>query len=296
MKQKKIIDAMNYIDDEFIESANKTKKKNFTFKWIAVAACFCVAVGGVFAINLNKKEDNNKLSSPSVIESEKGFYIPKSNFTIPKKGVVADCIPFTSYQGFFYQYFYHNGNLDLTDAYLGEAKNVMEYGHVEGDLNVDFNGSVEGKVYSVKGYSKDFMIAVKSEYYIFYLIKNNGITLENGSDLFEKGLHLKDNIKNVKYQSRYDWNFDKGNIKEVRKNIDELIDAINKAEFKPSIIIPVEHDTDNIYDSAEEFHLFIEKTDGLNIELRCFRGGYVMFSGIDAVVQIDEEILNSIVP
>lgn len=51
MKPENIIDSMNNIDDEIISDAQKfrarKKRKNSWIKWVAVAACFCIAVGAV---------------------------------------------------------------------------------------------------------------------------------------------------------------------------------------------------------------------------------------------------------
>lgn len=51
MKPEDILDAMNNIDDEIIAEAHNTrsdkKKKKIWFKWVAVAACFCLIVGAV---------------------------------------------------------------------------------------------------------------------------------------------------------------------------------------------------------------------------------------------------------
>ncbi len=297
MKNEDLIDAMNYIDDDIIENAVTPKKKNRAVKWIAIAACFClcIAVGTAFAIN-NSKNNIKDIGKEPSYSSEDGVFIPKSEFSIPEKGAAADCIPFICYKDCFYVYFFSNENIDLTDEYLGEAKNVIECGRQTTELNIDFNGSVEGKAYTVKGYSPDFMLAVKSEYSIFYLVKNNDITLNYGKELFEDSLHLKGNIEDVKYQSRYDWYYDNGNMKKVDKSLDEFLDAINNAKFMPSSAIPYNTSSDNIYDGAEIFHLTIKKTDGLTVELRCFEGGYVMFTGIDAVVKIDESIMNSLIP
>ncbi len=53
MKPEDLTDAMNYIDDETIASAEKsrvqTKRKGkIWIKWVAVAACFCILAVGVF--------------------------------------------------------------------------------------------------------------------------------------------------------------------------------------------------------------------------------------------------------
>lgn len=54
MKEKKLLDALNEIDDEFIEDANpqmkKADKKPY-FKWITVAACLFLAIGVGFTVH-----------------------------------------------------------------------------------------------------------------------------------------------------------------------------------------------------------------------------------------------------
>lgn len=52
MKPEDIMDSMNNIDDDIISEVQniRTKKKNnkMWIKWVAVAACFCLVVGGIF--------------------------------------------------------------------------------------------------------------------------------------------------------------------------------------------------------------------------------------------------------
>ena len=50
MKKEDIFEALNDIDDEYIEQAEKKSAKKTWVKWASLAACLCLVVAGVFAV------------------------------------------------------------------------------------------------------------------------------------------------------------------------------------------------------------------------------------------------------
>lgn len=80
MKQDKIHDALNLLDDEMIEEVdrlrNGRKKSKYAWvRWLSVAACFCVIFGGIYAMKNAEEEKGNKTqtenSAGTVCEEEK---------------------------------------------------------------------------------------------------------------------------------------------------------------------------------------------------------------------------------
>ncbi len=75
MKEKKILDALNDIDDKFIEEAMPVEKKAVPFKWLKAVACFILVLGvGAGIWTLTKKPDTpvDKTTSQEDVPVGKG--------------------------------------------------------------------------------------------------------------------------------------------------------------------------------------------------------------------------------
>ncbi|MBQ8831543.1 MAG: hypothetical protein IJ017_08090 [Oscillospiraceae bacterium] len=74
MKKEDMFEALNDVDDEYIEKANGKKKRGFT-KWAALAACFCIVVIGAVTIFLpNKDAAGGYDAGGSDMDGEAGMY------------------------------------------------------------------------------------------------------------------------------------------------------------------------------------------------------------------------------
>ena len=119
------------------------------------------------------------------------------------------------------------------------------------------------------------------------LINDNDIILTTGADIFEERLHLAGNYTKVTYQSRKDWYHSKGNIKTFDNASSDIIanfvTALNHGEVMHIDSIPLKDKDSSIYDENELCHLLFYKKDGIVVELRCLKGGYVIFDGMRQV-------------
>ena len=83
MKEKKLLDALNEIEDEFINEARpelKKESKIIKIRWIAVAACFAILVS--VAIPLSKV-----ISSQFITEKETTVKSEEENTTATEEGM-----------------------------------------------------------------------------------------------------------------------------------------------------------------------------------------------------------------
>ena len=92
MKEKKLLDALNEIEDEFINEAKpetKKKRKILNFKWITAAACFIILV--CIAVPLSKA-----IPSQFISEEETTVKAEEKNTTAAKEGITETAEEFLS--------------------------------------------------------------------------------------------------------------------------------------------------------------------------------------------------------
>ncbi len=299
MKKEVLHDALNLLDDDLVyeveelrwkvDAARIGQNKRFGFeRWVALAACACVAVvlvtvmsqSGVLQIG-QKKE--------SALETE----------IVKEESAAMDMLAFFIWQGRSYVE-YERGleNVDLIGEYLGTAIGTIDEWTKE-DGYVDFAGSISGDFYTVKGYDPSFMLCMKRENgLISTFVNDNDMILCIGADLFEERLHLTGNYEAVKYQTREDWQRSTGVICQVTKVdlevVERFVDAVNKAPFLLTEDVPLE-EGENLYD-REIYHMFFEMKDGMTVHMRLYEGGYVRFHGLmSACVKVEEEVFEEMV-
>ena len=76
MKEEKIHDALNFLDNDMIEQVDKlrnigTERKSYWTKGLAMAACICLIFGGIFAYGIHKDKGKPNGDGGTVASGEK---------------------------------------------------------------------------------------------------------------------------------------------------------------------------------------------------------------------------------
>lgn len=280
--------AMGYLSEDLLAGAiNYMPKVHHRYKWfMAFAACICLLIGGLFV-------HQQIFAPPEVGEisiSEHGVSIPKR--VVDLSGNTGNnMLRFFIFNDRCYvEYDLIDGDT-LQGEYLGTATGYINSWTPKYEYK-DLHGSVAGEFYSVIGYDPSFMLCIKEDDNLRLYINNNGITLKEGTELFEDRLKMSTNAGIVYYQSSADWKADKDNIQHLGLSSDRainlFIESLRDAKFIRTSDIPVDEEGKSIYDCMEIYHLFFEMNDGIRIHLRVFEGGYVLFEGLsDVSVRVD---------
>lgn len=308
MKKNKILESMEYVDDEIIEEADgyaSAKKKHGWLKYGVMAACFCLVLAGTFVVKKSLKplpEENTpaQLVIPSV-------ELPNSSM---EDSVMADMIGLVVYNGGIYTQAedYYGDDATAVDAligdYLGYASGTIDEWSKKEEYDKNFASTVSGKVYTVKGYDTDFRICIRAEVedengnptlWIQFLTRLNGITLDTGADLFENRLHMQGNVKSIQWQSHADWDLGGKNLRDL--NIDSACweDFLNQMNHGKFVYAWTDDMDQSIYDTSNQVHLILTMEDNTIVRLRLIEGGYV---GYDALgwyfVQIPGETFDAV--
>lgn len=324
MKQDKLHDALNFLDEDMIEAVDvlrrkKRPAKSSLLKWGSLAACLCVAFIGVAVWRQAGEQfdtgdssgnaggtgngfvgaPDNNLAGNGAAGDIAGVSIPKTEVTL-EAGTTADMLAFFIYQGRSYvQYERIDGAADLVGEYLGTATGLIdEWTPKEG--YVELAGSISGDFYAVKGYDSSFMLCMKeADGSVSTYINDNGFSLNTGAELFEDRLHLAGNYHTVEYQTREDWYHGNGEpialAEEHRAVAEQFVEAVNQAAFMYTSDVPLEEGERNIYD-REIYHLFFRMNNGMTVHMRLYEGGYVRFQGLIPVcVKVDEAVFEELV-
>ncbi|MBQ8558919.1 MAG: hypothetical protein IJ439_02915 [Tyzzerella sp.] len=312
MKREKISNALNDIDEKYVqEAANPNAKvQRQTYRKVlvsfgTVAACFCIVLGGIVLWNKAGKDDimidgcipseiDSSTNDSGISVSEDGVTIPKMDVTLSlPNGAAADMVAFFIYQGRCYV---QDGVYDVKDDFVGEYLGtatgmINEWTPKEG--YVELAGSVSGDFYSVNGYDPSFMLCMKGyENTVSTFVNDNGITLKYGSDLFEDRLHMTNHYTSVEYLTREDWYESRREPilldEEYAEIVNVFVDALNASEFMILDDIPLAEGETNVYDDKEIYHLYFNMENGMTVHLRLFEGGYVSYQGIkDVCVKLE---------
>ncbi len=223
MKEKKILEALTDIDDEFIEEAEpekKTKSKTTYIKWIAVAACFviltCIAIplgktlteapvlGEETTTQLNAEENEEEKTNEIIVEENEEEYSfeEEGNTEIVIEG------PNQAIDENFWK------NLDINQQYnTVQCKSARYYNHntpvaksetgekittaqAQGTDPFDNKSYIkEVSVYKLKNFSDKIAVAVKfeeSDKYFIYV--NHFCEFETLGEIVDE-LKLHDNMK-----------------------------------------------------------------------------------------------------
>ena len=295
-KREKLYDSLTNVREDFVEEAQgaTSAKRPAWVRWCALAACLCLLVVGTVVWKPWSPGENKPASPPtSAAQTAKGITIPKAEVTLSQPdGVAMDMLAFFIYQGRCYlQYDRLDHGSDLVGEKVGTATGLIdEWTPAEG--YVELAGSVSGDFYTVRGFDPAFMLCMKEEGDAVQLfVCNNGITLYQGSELFEDRLGLSDGLKAVTYEDEDSWYNGKEDIHTLN-NLDAiktLIAAMDEAAFQLSDQADLYEEKKDGGLNKELYHVYCKLDNGVTVTLCLFQGGYVTFTGLpDACVQVPE--------
>lgn len=213
MKEKKILEALTDVDDNFIEEAEpekKTKSKTTYIKWIAVAACIILAVGiGITINHISNIYDGGVISE----EETTTALVTESNEEVFEEGnteiVIEEATMIPIDENFWknldinqrydkLQYrsaIYYNHNITASEAETGEKITTVK---AEGTDPFDNKSHTkDASVYKLKKISDKIAVAVKfeeSNKYFVYL--NDFYEFETSGEIIDE-LKLRDNMKAI---------------------------------------------------------------------------------------------------
>jgi len=289
MRGKDLLKDITNIDDTIINEAaasGRSKKRSVWIKWGAIAASLAL----IMLTTLNSGRIHNFLKGWDInSENNKnyGVYIPPNQ--LPENNISAGSsinIRLIVYKGKVYtqgESYYGEAAIavnGLTGEDLGYANGHIDDWSGQNELSKEFDSTVVGEVYSVNGYSTDFRLCIKTNYYdggkltecVEFYENLVGIGLNTGNDLFGDRLRISDNWNDVKYQNHDNWNSLSPDIYNdlpgiTKNDINFFLSELFCSEF-------VDMSRTDLY-RREQGHLFIYMNDGTHIELRLFEGGYV---------------------
>ena len=294
-KREKLYDSLTNVREDFVEEAQAatSAKRPAWVRWCALAACLCLLVVGTVVWKPWSQGGSKPAGPPtSAAQTAKGITIPKAEVALSQtEGVAADMLAFFIYQGRCYlQYDWIDHGSDLVGEKVGTATGLIdEWTPAEG--YVELAGSVSGDFYTVRGFDPAFLLCMKEEGNAVQLfVCNNGITLYQGSELFEDRLGLSDGLKAVTYEDEDSWYDGKEDIHTLHDldAVKTLIAAMDEAAFQLSDQADLYEEQDG-GPSKELYHVYCKLDNGVTVTLRLFQGGYVTFTGLpDACVQVPE--------
>lgn len=283
MTKEHISDALNMLSDDIIEETDKVRthsKPKRSRKWpIAAAACICLIVAGVLAGRIFSDRAD-------------GVTIPKREVSLSAEQS-ADMLRFFIYRGNCYvEYDRIYDDADIIGKRLGTATGLIDEWTPQ-DKYVELAGSVKGDFYEVKGYDPSFMLCMKhDDGSISLFVRDSGLTLKYGSELYTDRLHLAGNYASVQYESHDSWFNSRHELYQLNASDDlirDLIDGLNAAEFVPY------DETENIYSETASYHLYFKMQDGTTVHLLLWKDGYVIYQGLwGAFVQLQKDSYNKL--
>ena len=295
-KREKLYDSLTNVREDFVEEAQAatSAKRPAWVRWCALAACLCLLVAGTVVWKPWSQGGSKPAGPPtSAAQTAKGITIPKAEVALSQtEEVAADMLAFFIYQGRCYlQYDWIDHVSDLVGEKVGTATGLIdEWTPAEG--YVELAGSVSGDFYTVRGFAPAFLLCMKEEGNAVQLfVCNNGITLYQGSELFEDRLGLSDGLKAVTYEDEDSWYDGKEDIHTLHDldAVKTLIAAMDEAAFQLSDQADLYEEKKDGGLSKELYHVYCKLDNGVTVTLRLFQGGYVTFTGLpDACVQVPE--------
>ena len=295
-QREKLYASLTNVREDFVEEAQAatSAKRSAWGRWCALAACLCLLVAGTVVWKPWSQGGSKPAGPPtSAAQTAKGITIPKAEVALSQtEGVAADMLAFFIYQGRCYlQYDWIDHGSDLVGEKVGTATGLIdEWTPAEG--YVELAGSVSGDFYTVRGFAPAFLLCMKEEGNAVQLfVCNNGITLYQGSELFEDRLGLSDGLKAVTYEDEDSWYDGEEDIHTLHDldAVKTLIAAMDEAAFQLSDQADLYEEKKDGGLSKELYHVYCKLDNGVTVTLRLFRGGYVTFTGLpDACVQVPE--------
>ena len=195
-------------------------------------------------------------------------------------------------------------------------KHIGHTTHGYGDENgySDINGGwrnaeelscdVGGEIYTVKGFSPEFALCIKSDvngkYYAFC---NFDLEISTGNDLLgEKAYNLKSNIVSAKYQPHSEWDIGLVNYRQLdgvdKADLERLIDSICRSDVIDSDESYEKIITDDVIKTQRHIILNMgESWPFRTITFRMYEGGYVWIESLCApgvLFKVDDPVFGKI--
>lgn len=278
----------------------RKRRKQAAVRILTPLLCLCLALlagAGVWRGPDPQEQGTGQTSAASIADpvssgdssvSDGAYAVYTDKLVLPdtQDSVMADMIGCLVYRGKVYVQgeSYTGRELEkaegLVGEYLGEAKGSLSEWSKQEEWATEFASTYSGSVYTVKGYDADFRLCVFEDRggtpWLQLLENFDGIGLNDGSDLFEKRLHIRENVEQVTFLPHDEWNNGDAVSRRALDGIsgdqwDAFVDALCSAPVKR---ISYEEHPD-FYDAAVQGHVYVEKQDGTQIELRLLEGGYV---------------------
>ncbi len=288
MKTPRIVNSIEYIDDELIVAAEKTKKaKPRALKWSAIAACFlAVIIAGVITLPpIFKNTEKPQNTDPRY----KDFVTHTEDVAIvwPWEYLAESEKPYeTEVDGIKYD---KNSGKALSEEYIGDK--IGTYTIVGYDSFTDQQPTVTADVYTLKNISKTEFIAVKiaDSYYPFKnAVYNPPMTL---GELFER-VDLSQFFKLERFSENSTSADANHYILKDDAYIWEVLSTCKDAEFIDLNEVwwhPYERDFISFTISSESLgiykHSLLITADGY-LETNAFNWGYLYYIGEEATEKI----------
>ena len=291
MKQEKILDALNMLDDEMVQEVERlrvrsvqSKKRKFPAVWggLVAAGVLIVAVAGL----------GDRTGGISDTASRESLTVGEAETT------QADMLAFFIHQGNMYEQYDFIETEALLGEYVGTASGEIDEWSGE-DAYVESAGSVAGNYYEVEGFDPSFILGMEQSDGSISIYMNTTMDLEQGAELYEEMLRLEDQYVDVQYQTREDWYYSNGEPEELpdeyADTISTFIGGLNDGEFVELTSMLSEEEGGDIYEK-EIYHLFFQLENGMTVHLRLFEDGYVALRGMyEEGVRMDETIFNEMI-
>ncbi len=182
-----------------------------------------------------------------------------------------DVEPFLTYKGKAYIRYEMTGNdKALRGNYLGEVlPHDMVKGWKKGDPYPDFVGFFSGKVYTVRGYDPDYLLAVDTDAHgleIYYCPRLERI--RNGRDILGKQFHLREKMKTLIVHvpiSDDEVETRQIDVDACRNLMEQVVKECMRARFE--VIDPADYPQERWFSIADEY--------GLPVRLLLREQGYI---------------------
>jgi hypothetical protein len=274
----------------------KKDRKRYNIKGIAVAAALLVSIGTYALFNDGFPNNTANNQNPLVVTKGGGVKIPAIH--LPEGDTSADLIGLIVYNGKIYTQ--TRTEIDVEDAKtivgekLGTTKGTIDEWSKQEAYDEEFASTLGiTDVYSVKEYDKDFRIMTykeqDGEIYAEFYENLNGITIDNGKDVFGK-LKMIGNISTAQYRTFSDWD---NSIDNYHPIVDENILNVFVEELNEVKPFPREQNSDPISNSRnnEEFReLTIKLNDGSKVSLTLLKEGYIYYGFMGAYFKMDNDV------
>lgn len=265
---------------------------------------------------VNSNDSNNTITSPpdiipsednslndniafSAIANTNSVYVPKIEFNGVDRSLTAKMMPLIVYKERVYIYVpieissEHSKNLlgkklGTTIGNINEWSTPSEYSN-EFASNIGVT-----EVYAVNGYDEDFRIMTNittedgTSYPEFYECLN-GITIQNGEDIFEK-LKLQGNIAQAKFQTFSDWNSGNKTFYTINDNdlLNNLLEKLNKGT--PYLPEDIESSIGDYQNDDGLKQISLDLKDGTkNITITILKSGYAYYGYPRVYFKIDDK-------